>query len=88
MGYAPQLSIAPSETKITYEYKKGWTSFEYTGRTIYIADFDSEVIRGNFLLRYTYRPGSDLYIVYNEFWQSGDAKERSIVGKITYFLNI
>jgi len=49
---------------------------------------DSEVTRGNFLLRYTYRPGSDFYIVYNEFWQSGDVKQRSIVAKITYFLNL
>ena len=49
---------------------------------------DSEVIRGNFILRYTYRPGSDFYIVYNELWQAGDVKQRSIVGKLTYFLNI
>jgi len=49
---------------------------------------DSKVVRGNFLLRYTYRPGSDLYIVYNELWQAGDVKQRSIVGKLTYFLNI
>ncbi len=49
---------------------------------------DSEVVRGNFLLRYTYRPGSDLYIVYNELWQGGDAEQRSIVAKLTYFLNI
>ena len=49
---------------------------------------DSEVVRGNFLLRYTYRPGSDFYIVYNELWQGGDAERRSIVAKITYFLNL
>ena len=49
---------------------------------------DSDIIRGNFLLRYTYRPGSDFYIVYNEFWQSSDAKQRSIVVKVTYFFNI
>ena len=49
---------------------------------------NSDIIRGNFLLRYTYRPGSDFYIVYNELWQSGDAKQRSIVVKVTYFFNI
>jgi len=49
---------------------------------------DSEVVRGNFLLRHTYSPGSDLYIVYNELWQGGDAKQRSIVAKITYFLDL
>jgi hypothetical protein len=49
---------------------------------------DSEVVRGNFLLRYTYQPGSDLYIVYNEQRQGGHAKQRSIVAKLTYFLNL
>ncbi len=49
---------------------------------------DDDIVRGNFLLRYTYRPGSDFYIVYNELWQDGDVEQRSIVGKLTYFLNI
>jgi hypothetical protein len=49
---------------------------------------DSEIVRGNFLVRYTYRPGSDLYIIYNELWQEGDVEQRSIVAKITYFLNL
>jgi hypothetical protein len=49
---------------------------------------DSEVVRGNFLLRYTYLPGSDLYIVYNEQWQDGEVEQRSIVAKLTYFLNL
>ena len=49
---------------------------------------DSEIVRGNFLLRYTYQPGSDLYIVYNELWQGGDVEQRSIVAKLTYFLNL
>lgn len=49
---------------------------------------DSDVIRGNLLFRYTYRPGSDLYIVYNEFWRSEEVEQRSIVAKLTYFLNI
>jgi len=39
-GYLDQLSVAPSETKITYEYKAGWAGFEYTGKTLYIADFN------------------------------------------------
>ncbi len=49
---------------------------------------DSGVVRGNFLLRYTYSPGSNLYLVYNESWRGGNAEQRSIVAKITYFLNI
>lgn len=49
---------------------------------------DSEVVRGNFLLRYTYRPGSDFYLVYNELWQGGDVAQRSVVGKLTHFLNL
>jgi len=49
---------------------------------------DSDIVRGNFLLRYTYQPGSDLYIVYNEFWRADKVEQRSIVAKITYFLNL
>ena len=49
---------------------------------------DSDVIRGNLLFRYTYRPGSDLYIVYNELWRADEVEQRSIVIKVTYFHNI
>ena len=49
---------------------------------------DNDIVRGNLLLRYTYRPGSDLYIVYNELWRSNKVEQRSIVAKITYFLNL
>ena len=49
---------------------------------------DSEIVRANLLIRYTYRPGSDLYIIYNELWHGGDIEQRSIMVKITYFLNL
>ena len=49
---------------------------------------DEEIIRGNFLLRYTYQPGSDLYIVYNELWRADEVEQRSIVAKIVYFFNL
>jgi hypothetical protein len=49
---------------------------------------DSDLVRSNFLIRYTYRPGSDFYIVYNQLWQSGKVTQRSIVGKLTYFFNL
>ena len=49
---------------------------------------DSDVIRRNLLLRYTYQPGSDLYIVYNELWRANKLEQRSIIAKLTYFLNL
>ena len=49
---------------------------------------DSDIMRSNLLVRYTYRPGSDFYVVYNELRQEGEAKQRSIVGKLVYFLNL
>lgn len=49
---------------------------------------DEDLIRSNFLLRYTYQPGSDLYIVYNELWRASEVEQRSIVGKIVYFFNL
>jgi len=49
---------------------------------------DEGLIRSNFLLRYTYQPGSDLYIVYNELWRASEVEQRSIVGKIVYFFNL
>ena len=48
---------------------------------------DSDIVRGNFLLRYRYQPGSDFYIVYNERWRADKVEQRFIVAKITYFLN-
>ncbi len=48
---------------------------------------EADIVRGNLLIRYTYRPGSDFYIVYNQLWRNGDLAQRSIVGKLVYFLN-
>ena len=35
-----RASFSQDQTKITYEYKKSWSSFEYTGKKIVIADFN------------------------------------------------
>ncbi|MBI1923500.1 hypothetical protein HYR99_04540 [Candidatus Poribacteria bacterium] len=49
---------------------------------------EADIVRGNFLIRYTYQPGSDLYIVYNELWREKKVQQRSIVAKVVYFLNL
>ena len=43
-GALRRLSVSPSDTKITYEYCKSWQSFKYTGKTLYIADFDAKTL--------------------------------------------
>ena len=48
----------------------------------------NEVVGGNFLLNYRYRPGSDLFLVYNQVWDTeGDSRQahRSLQLKCTYF---
>ncbi len=35
------MSISPSETKVCFEYQKGF-QYKDAGRTLYIADFDAE----------------------------------------------
>jgi hypothetical protein len=54
----------------------------------------SNLANFNFLLWYIYRPGSDLYIVYNQGWDtdllgphSYRARDRSLTVKITYWLS-
>ena len=47
-----------------------------------------EVVGGNFLLSYQYRPGSDLYLVYNHAWDTeGGWRQlnRSLQMKLAYF---
>ena len=39
-GTLDRVSIAPSETKVTCEFQKGFGPYSYPGRTLYIADFD------------------------------------------------
>ena len=36
-----RVSISPSETKVCFEYQKGY-QYKDTGRTLYIADFDAK----------------------------------------------
>ncbi len=40
-GILDRISIAPSETKVCFEYQKGF-DYEMSGRTLYVADFDAE----------------------------------------------
>ena len=40
-GILDRVSISPSETKVCFEYQKGF-KHNMTGRTLYIADFDSK----------------------------------------------
>jgi Tol biopolymer transport system component len=40
-GVLDRVSISPSETKVCFEYQKGF-KHNMTGRTLYIADFDAE----------------------------------------------
>lgn len=40
-GILDRVSISPSETKVCFEYQKGF-NYKDTGRTLYIADFDAE----------------------------------------------
>ena len=97
----PKLLINYSYNRNTVDLPDGsFTTNTINSRTIYTFspdlfvklflqwNDDSDVIRGNLLFRYTYRPGSDFYIVYNELWSADEVKQRSIVAKVTYFLNI
>ena len=50
----------------------------------------NEIVGGNFLLNYRYRPGSDIYLVYNQAWNTEDGfhqRNRSLQFKTTYFWN-
>jgi len=40
-GILDRVSISPSETKVCFEYQKGF-NYKDTGRALYIADFDAE----------------------------------------------
>ncbi|MBT4501731.1 MAG: hypothetical protein HOC74_28635, partial [Gemmatimonadetes bacterium] len=49
-----------------------------------------EMVGGNFLINYKYRPGSDIYLVYNQVWDTEDGldqKQHSVQFKTTYFWN-
>lgn len=44
LGFMDRVTFSPDETRITFEYKPGFNSFEYVGKTIYIASFDMETL--------------------------------------------
>ena len=50
-----------------------------------------DVISTNFLLNYIYRPGSDLYVVFNQIYDGGgsmlDLSASTLVAKLTYWWN-
>ena len=52
---------------------------------------DDDIVVTNVLLNYIYRPGSDFYLVFNQIYDTGDAKtgldESTVVAKMTYWWN-
>ncbi len=49
-----------------------------------------EIVGGNFLLNYQYRPGSDLFLVYNQAWDTEgglEQRSRSLQFKLAHFWN-
>ena len=50
---------------------------------------DTDILSANFLLNYIYRPGSDIYLVFNQNYDTRDGGAElldwTIVGKITYW---
>ena len=52
---------------------------------------DEDVLSANFLLNYIYRPGSDLYIVFNQNYGidggNFEALDWTVIGKITFWWN-
>ena len=66
-----------------------WTlSPEFYVRGLFQWDSQRHVVGGNVLLSYRYRPGSDLFVVYNHVWDTEPALHqlnRSLQLKTTYF---
>ena len=52
---------------------------------------DRDVFSANFLVNYIYRPGSDLYLVFDQSYDTRDGGfallNWTVVGKLTYWLN-
>ena len=52
---------------------------------------DDDIIAGNILLNYIYRPGSDFYLVFNQIYDTGGTRtgldETTVVAKMTYWWN-
>jgi len=41
-GSLDRISISPSETKVCFEFQRGFGEYRYPGRVLYIADFDAK----------------------------------------------
>ena len=52
---------------------------------------DTDVLSANFLVNYIYRPGSDIYLVFNQNYDTDDSGAEpldwTVVGKVTYWWN-
>ncbi len=52
---------------------------------------DTDVLSANFLVNYIYRPGSDFYLVFDQYYGTGDGDIEldgwAVIGKMTYWWN-
>jgi len=77
------LHLIGSKAEISFSNKMSWTSF-------FQYNTQSENFNINSRLQWRYRPMSDLFIVYTDNYATDKltVKNRGIVFKITYWLNI
>lgn len=55
-------------------------------RGLFQIDTDENETRANIVFRHTYRPGSDLFVVYNEDDGAADVRRRQILVKATLYV--
>ena len=69
---------------VNYSFSQKWLT-----RTTLLLDSQAKEYTANFRLNYIFRPGDDLFIVYNEtrrYGTDGGPQNRALIVKLTYFI--
>jgi Tol biopolymer transport system component len=70
-GLLDRASISPSETRVCFEYQKGF-DYKNTGRTLYIADFDAEKPSITHAVPFANKEGANRWFAYPR-WTKDEA---------------
>ncbi len=85
LPHTPSFTTQELNTSVNYSFSQRWLT-----RTTFLVNSQDSQYAINFRLNYIYRPGDDLFVVYNEtktYGQEGRLQNRALIVKFTYSLD-
>jgi hypothetical protein len=82
---SPSFTVRQLNANLNYSFNQKWLT-----RTTILLNSQDKEYAANFRLNYIFRPGDDLFVIYNEvrtYGAGAELQNRALIAKITFSLD-